>query len=158
MSGQDAILTTIRDITEKKRSEREKKALEERLARSEKMEAIGTLAGGVAHDLNNILGSMVDYPDLLLMELAENSPLRRGILTIKNSGEKAAAIELGPADPRPARRPCMEPVGLNRIITDYLRSPEFQKLRSFHPASTIESDLAGDLLPIQGSPFTSPRS
>jgi CheY-like chemotaxis protein len=46
----------------------------------------------------------------------------------------------------------MEPVGLNRIITDYLRSPEFQKLRSFHPASTIESDLAGDLLLIQGSP------
>ncbi len=90
--GQEAILTTIRDITEKRQNEREKKALEERLARSEKMEAIGTLAGGVAHDLNNILGGMVGYPDLLLMEVPEEGLLRRGILTIKQSGEKAAAI------------------------------------------------------------------
>ena len=86
------------------------------------------------------------------MELAENSPLRRGILTIKNSGEKAAAIVQDLLTLARRGVPVMEPVGLNRIITDYLRSPEFQKLRSFHPASTIESDLAGDLLPIQGSP------
>ncbi|HOT49239.1 MAG TPA: PAS domain S-box protein, partial [Syntrophales bacterium] len=69
LAGKEAILATLRDVTEKKRSERERKALEERLARSEKMEALGTLAGGVAHDLNNILGGMVGYPDLLLMEL-----------------------------------------------------------------------------------------
>jgi PAS domain S-box-containing protein len=151
LTGQEAILTTIRDITEKKRSEREKKALEERLARSEKMEAIGTLAGGVAHDLNNILGGIVGYPDLLLMELPEDSPLRRGIITIKNSGEKAAAIVQDLLTLARRGVPVMEPVGLNRIVTDYLRSPEFQKLRSFHPAITIESDLAEDLLPIQGS-------
>ncbi len=151
LTGQAAILTTIRDITEKKHNEREKKALEERLARSEKMEAIGTLAGGVAHDLNNILGGIVGYPDLLLMELPENSPLRRGILTIKNSGEKAAAIVQDLLTLARRGVPVMEPVGLNRIVTDYLRSPEFQKLRSFHPAVRVEHDLAGDLLPIQGS-------
>ncbi len=152
LAGHGAILTTIRDVTEKKRSEREKKALEERLARSEKMEAIGTLAGGVAHDLNNILGGMVGYPDLLLMEMPENSPLRRGIITIKNSGEKAAAIVQDLLTLARRGVPVMQPVGLNRIIADYLRSPEFQKLRSFHPSITIQNDLAGDLLPIQGSP------
>ena len=152
LGGQDAILTTLRDITEKKQSEREKKALEERLARSEKMEAIGTLAGGVAHDLNNILGGIVGYPDLILMELSGDSPLRKGIITIKNSGEKAAAIVQDLLTLARRGVPVMEPAGLNRIILDYLRSPEFQKLRSFHPAITIESDLAGDLLPIQGSP------
>jgi PAS domain S-box-containing protein len=151
LAGQGAILTTIRDVTEKKRSEREKKALEERLARSEKMEAIGTLAGGVAHDLNNILGGMVGYPDLLLMELPEDSPLRRGIVTIKNSGEKAAAIVQDLLTLARRGVPVMQPVGLNRIVADYLKSPEFQRLRSFHPGIVLESDLAADLLPILGS-------
>lgn len=151
LTGEEAILTTLRDVTEKKRNERERKALEERLARSEKMEALGTLAGGVAHDLNNILGGMVGYPDLLLMELPEDSPLRRGILTIKHSGEKAAAIVQDLLTLARRGVPVMEPVGLNRIITDYLKSPEFQRLRSFHPGIRIETDLAPELLPIQGS-------
>jgi len=151
LAGKEAILATLRDVTEKKRSERERKALEERLARSEKMEALGTLAGGVAHDLNNILGGMVGYPDLLLMELPEDSPLRRGIITIKHSGEKAAAIVQDLLTLARRGVPVMEPAGLNRIITDYLRSPEFQRLQSFHPGIRVETDLAEELLPIQGS-------
>ena len=151
LAGQGAILTTLRDITEKKQAEREKKALEERLARSEKMEAIGTLAGGVAHDLNNILGGMVGYPDLLLMEVPEDSLLRRGIITIRNSGEKAAAIVQDLLTLARRGVPVMEPANLNRIIMEYLRSPEFQKLRSFHTEVKVEHELAGDLLPILGS-------
>jgi PAS domain S-box-containing protein len=151
LAGQGAILTTLRDITEKKQTEREKKSLEERLARSEKMEAIGTLAGGVAHDLNNILGGMVGYPDLLLMEVPEDGLLRRGIITIRNSGEKAAAIVQDLLTLARRGVPVMEPANLNRIITEYLRSPEFQKLRSFHPELKVEHELAGELLPIMGS-------
>ena len=56
------------------------------------MDAIGTLAGGVAHDLNNVLSGIVSYPELLLMDLPEDSPLRKPILTMQNSGEKAVAI------------------------------------------------------------------
>ena len=56
------------------------------------MEAIGTLAGGVAHDLNNVLSGIVGYPDLLLMQIPEESPLRNGIITIRESGKKAAAM------------------------------------------------------------------
>jgi PAS domain S-box-containing protein len=152
LTGQEAILTTLRDITEKMRSELEKKALEERLVRSEKMEAIGTLAGGVAHDLNNILGGIVGYPDLLLMDLPEESPLRRGLVTIKTSGEKAAAIVQDLLTLARRGVPVMEPVGLNRITSDYIGSPEFEKLCFFHAGVRIESDLAPDLLPIQGSP------
>ena len=66
--------------------------LEEQLQRSQKMEAIGMLAGGVAHDLNNILSGIVSYPELILLDLSEDSPLRDSIRTIKKSGEKAAAI------------------------------------------------------------------
>jgi len=78
-------VNTLRDISEHKE-------LEAQLQRAQKMEAIGTLAGGVAHDLNNILSGLVSYPELLLMEVPEDSRLRRPILTIQNSGEKAAAI------------------------------------------------------------------
>ena len=55
---------------------------------------LGTLAGGVAHDLNNILGGLVSYPELLLLQLPEESPLREPILTIQKSGD-AVLVHLG---------------------------------------------------------------
>jgi signal transduction histidine kinase/ActR/RegA family two-component response regulator len=147
-----AILKVLRDITEKKQTEREKKALEERLRRSEKMEAIGTLAGGVAHDLNNILGAIVGYPELLLMDLPEGSPLRKGILAIQKSGEKAAAIVQDMLTLARRGVAVMEPVSINDIIRDYLRSPELEKLRSFHPSIRFEHHLDEEILPMLGSP------
>ena len=59
---------SARDVTERWQAKQEKRGLEKKLEHAQKMEAIGTLAGGVAHDLNNILGGIVSYPDLLLMD------------------------------------------------------------------------------------------
>lgn len=154
-NGEDkpsAVLKVLRDITEKKQTEREKKSLEDRLRRSEKMEAIGTLAGGVAHDLNNILGAIVGYPELILMDLPEGSPLRKGISAIQKSGEKAAAIVQDMLTLARRGVAVMEPVNFNDIIRDYLRSPELEKLRSFHPDIRIEGHLEDELLPMLGSP------
>ncbi|MBW1893465.1 MAG: PAS domain-containing protein [Deltaproteobacteria bacterium] len=55
------------DITERKRAEEALRESEEKLARSKKMESLGLLAGGVAHDLNNVLSGIVSYPELILM-------------------------------------------------------------------------------------------
>jgi signal transduction histidine kinase len=52
------------------------------------MEAIGLMAAGIAHDLNNILSGIVGYPDLTLMDLPENSPLRKPIEILKVSGKE----------------------------------------------------------------------
>ena len=109
-------MTVLRDTTDLKK-------LENQLQQSQKMEAIGTLAGGVAHDLNNILGGLVSYPELLLLQLPEDSPLRKSILTIQKSGEKAAAVVQDLLTL--ARRGVVvtEVVNLNEVISEYLKKP-----------------------------------
>jgi PAS domain S-box-containing protein len=77
------ILGVSRDIAERKQAEKEARDLSAQLNRSQKMEAVGRMAGGVAHDLNNILSGLVGYPDLLLMELPSDSPLRPTVETIQ---------------------------------------------------------------------------
>ena len=146
------ILCIGTDITELKRSEQETRDLEARLQRAQKMEAIGTLAGGVAHDLNNILSGIVSYPELLLMDIPSESPLRKPILTIQKAGERAAAIVQDLLTL--ARRGVIttKVVNLNSIISEYLRSPEFENLKMYHPNVHIKTDFEIDLLNILGSP------
>jgi len=142
----------ITDIDDRKRAEEEKRYLEKKLARSQKMEAIGLLAGGVAHDLNNVLSGVINYPELLLMTLPAESPMKESLLAIKNSGLKAAAIVQDLLTL--ARRGVIvnEVLSLNDIISDHLRSPEHKKMISYHPGVDIEINLKPDLLSIKGSP------
>jgi CheY-like chemotaxis protein len=116
------------------------------------MEAIGTLAGGVAHDLNNILSGLVSYPELLLLEIPQDSPLRKPILTIQKSGEKAAAIVQDLLTLARRGVAVTEVVNLNDIISEHVKSPEHGKLRQYHPQVHVEANLETDLLPILGSP------
>jgi len=139
-------------IIEHESTEKEKKRLASQLIRAQKMEAIGTLAGGVAHDLNNILSGLVSYPELLLMDLPENSPLRQPILTIKKSGENAAAIVQDMLTLARRGVDTIEVVDLNHIITEYLVSIEHKRAISFYPNVRIETDLENDLLMLSGSP------
>ena len=149
--GRPADLFTLIDITEKVESEKERAALQIKLQHSQKMEAIGTLAGGVAHDLNNILGGLVSYPELLLLQLPLDSPLRKSILTIQKSGEKAAAVVQDLLTL--ARRGVVvtEVVNVNEVIAEYLQSPEHENLQSVHPGVHMETHLEKDTLNILGS-------
>jgi len=141
-----------RDITPRKRAEEEKRKLEAQLQRSKKMEAIGTLAGGVAHDLNNILSGIVSYPELLLLDIPSNSPMRKPILTMKKSGEMAVAIVQDLLTLARRGVAVKEVTDLNAIISEYLKSPEFQNMLSFHPGVTIDVHLEKTLFKILGSP------
>lgn len=142
--GQEASLITIRDQTERKELERS-------LIHAQKMEAIGTLAGGVAHDLNNILSGLVSYPELILMEVPEESPLRKPILTMKKSGDKAAVIVQDLLTLARRGSASMQVVNLNHILLEYLKSPEYEKLRSYHAGIHLETDLEPSLSNIKGS-------
>jgi len=132
--------------------ERDKRKLEAQLQRARKMEAIGTLAGGVAHDLNNILSGVVSYPDLLLMDLPEDSFLRKPLLTMKRSGEKAAAIVQDLLTLARRGVAVSETIDLNRIVADYLNSPEFAKLQQYHPEARICTRISPEPVLLTGSP------
>ena len=141
-----AYLGIMRDITEKKK-------LEMQLERAQKMEAIGMLAGGVAHDLNNILTGLTSYPELLLMQIPENSPLRKPMLTIKQTGEKAAAMVQDLLTLSRRGVEVREVINLNEVVRDYLESPEYEKLKAYHPDSQLDLQMAEDLLNLLGSPI-----
>ena len=150
IDGQNIVLGIARDITERKR-------LETSLLEAQKMEAIGTLAGGVAHDLNNILGGLVSYPELLLLQLPEGSSLRKPIQTIQKSGEKAAAVVQDLLTL--ARRGVVvtEVVNLNDVTSEYLKSPEYEKLQSYHPGVHVETHFEKTSSTYWDHPFTFPR-
>ena len=122
------------------------------MRRAEKMEALGTLAGGVAHDLNNVLGVLVGYSELLLMEIREGSPLRRHVSNILQSGQRAAAIIQDLLTLARRGVAVSEVVNLNDVISDYFKTPEFEKLKAYHPQVTFRTDLDKDLMNIKGSP------
>lgn len=139
------------EIEERKTVEKSKHAMEVRLHQAEKMEAIGTLAGGVAHDLNNILSGIATYPELLLLQLKEDDPLYKPLQTIRSSGEKAAAIVQDLLTL--ARRGVSNPkiLNLNTIVNDYLTSHEHTELCRRYPNIEIHTDLSPNLLNLMGS-------
>jgi signal transduction histidine kinase len=141
-----------KEIAERKKTEKERRYLEAQLRKSQKMEAIGTLAGGVAHDLNNILSGLVSYPELILMDLPDDSPLKQSIMTIQQSGQKASAIVQDLLTLARRGVSVREVININAIIEQYLSSPEHQKIVEYHPTVGVTTQLEPDILNIIGSP------
>ncbi|MBI9082103.1 MAG: response regulator [Desulfobacterales bacterium] len=144
-------LAIFQDITERKRAEREQEKLRAQLQHAQKMEAIGTLAGGVAHDLNNILSGIVTYPDLILMQLPADSPLRKPIATMQASGQKAAATVQDLLTLARRGVTVNEVVDLNAVVSAYLASPEHQALMGHHPRVRVAVRIEPNLDNIMGS-------
>ena len=86
------LIHIVRDITDRKRAEDEQRNLQAQFLQAQKIESIGLLAGGVAHDFNNILSTILGYSELSLMNLPDGHPARQNLLIIREAGEKAAAL------------------------------------------------------------------
>ncbi|MHC1727389.1 MAG: ATP-binding protein [Syntrophobacteraceae bacterium] len=139
------------DITERRKQEEERRELEERLQRAEKMEALGTLAGGVAHDLNNVLGIVVGYAELLLDDSAESGSARAKAMEIMKGGQKAAAIVQDLLTLARRGVSSRKVLNLNNIVLECRNSPEFTQIFYYHPNVRVKTDLEANLLNISGS-------
>jgi len=125
--------------------------LQEKLIRAERMEAIGLVASGVAHDLNNILAGVVGYPDLVIMDLPPDSPFIRPLMIMKDSGERAAAIVQDLLSLARKGAISKAAIQLNGLIEDYLKSPEHRKLLEIYPGFEVKTEFSENLFPISGS-------
>jgi PAS domain S-box-containing protein len=147
-----AVLAVMRDVTERIREHEALKESEEKLARLKKMESLGLLAGGVAHDLNNVLSGIVGYPELILSELSAESNLRKPIETMQESGKRAVAIVEDLLTVARGAAISKEPLNLNDVVMSYLETPEYTKLLQYHPTVKVKVDLDPNLFNIKGSP------
>jgi len=144
--GRTLRVCAVRDISERKRAEEENLALQIQLAKASKMEALGMMAGAVAHDLNNILSGIVSFPELMLMEMDESHNYWESINLIQKAGKRAASvvsdlitIARGATIEKSVKNP-------NSIIADHLSSIEHKDYTSNYERVTISANLDGDIL------------
>lgn len=104
-----------------------------RLQQSQKMEAIGIMAGGIAHDLNNILAGIVSYPELIRLKLPADSSLRPPLEKIETAGKRAAAVVDDMLTLARNVASVKETTNLNILITDFIGSLEWKKIKGNYP-------------------------
>ena len=90
--GVDYVVALIEDITDRKQAEEEKSRLEAQLRQAQKMESVGRLAGGVAHDFNNMLGVIIGHVDLAREQVDPAQPLYADLIEIRRAAERSADL------------------------------------------------------------------
>ena len=143
--GRPARIWVLRDISERVQSEEEKLALQDKLARANRLEALGLMAGSVAHDLNNILTAVVSYPEILLKQMREQDPYYQEIKKIQEAGKRAAAVVADLVSVARGKKTKPPPLDLNEQIVSHLESIEHEERLSVYPGVVIETGLQTDL-------------
>jgi len=141
-----ALVGVITDISERKRLEREQLAVEQKIRQAQKMESLGALAGGVAHDMNNVLGAILGLASAHVGSHPPGSPEHRAYSTILKAAERGGTmvkslLNLARQDPSELRE-----LDLNAILSEEVRLLE----RTTLARVSLVLNLAPDLSPIRG--------
>ncbi len=140
-----------KEIAQRINEEEQRRRLEERVKQAEKMESLGILAGGVAHDLNNMLSPLLGYPQLLLAELPPDSKLVPMIGRIEAAAQDAVAI-VEDLHTLSRRRRCeLVPMILNSVVERFLQTPAFERLNKRKPNIKVNTNLHQELPQMNGS-------
>ncbi|MDD4357796.1 MAG: PAS domain S-box protein, partial [Smithellaceae bacterium] len=139
------------DVTDQKKAEDEKRKLEDRLQRAEKMEILGRMAGGVAHDLNNVLGALSGYSELMLMQIPEGQKTRDYAEKIITSTQKGSAIIQDLLTLTRRGVTVSDVINLNDIVSAFFKTPLYEKIKDDHPEVTFRAERDESLLNIKGS-------
>jgi len=142
----------IRDISQRVQAEEEKLMLQLKLAKAQKLKALGLMAGSVAHDLNNILTGVVSYPDLLLSQMSESDRYYPAIKKIQEAGKRAASVVSDLVSIARGRLPKTSVENINDIILSHLSSLEHSERQANFPGIIIQTQLQNDLFNSYCSP------
>ncbi len=140
-----------REIVDKNVSERERGLIKEQLHKAQRLEAMGQLAAGVAHDLNNILSGVVSIPQLMLLDLDKNDPTRASLQKIQEAGERAAGIVQDMLTLARSGMNLSEPLKLSEVVRKYLASSEHDELKKRHSDINFITSLDDQGRLIRGS-------
>ena len=139
-------VASLRDLSERARLEEEQKRYEVRARRNEKMESLGALAGGVAHDMNNVLGAVLGLASLHLEDAAEGSAMRKDMETIVKACQRGGSMVRGLLGFARETLPEERELNLNIVVQEAMDLLERTTLQRIH----LEMSLAGDLHPVKG--------
>ena len=140
------MLSSGEDITLRRREEADKAALEIQLQQAQRMESIGSLAGGVAHDMNNVLGAILGMASAHVEGQPEASPARQAFGTIIRAAERGGKMVKGLLTFARMSTSQDQEVDLNAVLQDVILLLERTTLAKVR----LETDLAADLRPIRG--------
>ncbi len=142
------MLAIIQDISDKKKFELEREELREQLFQSQKMEAIGTLAGGVAHDFNNVLGVIMGFASLLCLRLSPQDPVYEPIKMIEQSAERAAGLTRQLLSFAQRGKPQPQSVGIKEVLERVARIAA----ETFDRRIRVEERFPADICFVHGDP------
>lgn len=153
------ILSSGEDVTERRQAEEREFALRDQLSRAERMESIGVLAGGVAHDLNNILGPMVVLPELIEEDLdaamhgdaAAHQELLNSLSVMKVSATRAASVVRDLVVLSRRGHYERKPLDLNKLSCFTSASSGIKRIGEHHPEVRIKIRTCSDVLMVHGS-------
>ncbi len=143
--GIHQVIAIILDVTERKRAERERRALEEKIQKTQKLESLGVLAGGIAHDFNNLLMGILGNADLALLRMPPESPGRPNVQAIDTAAQRAADLTSQLLAYSGAGRFVVERLDLNRLVEEtagLLKTVISKRV-------VLRFDLAPDLPPVE---------
>ena len=148
----DGLLSAIWKAVDRHKLSQENKALQERLVHAKKMESLADLAGGVAHDLNNILAPMLGLPDIIIDEIRHTcetcherlAATEMDLELMKTSAQRAAAMVRDLTASTKRGNYDLRPLSINKVVDDFMRSQEFMEMMKPRGDVDFSTDFCED--------------